>query len=47
MGEVISTSWLILDDAEKEELKKKIENIEIYSASFAGNELEKNFLIDL
>lgn len=47
LGEVLSTSWLILDEAEKEELKKKIEDIEIYSASFAGNELEKNYLIDL
>jgi FAD:protein FMN transferase len=47
MGEVISTSWMIMDDDQKEELKKEIKNIEIYSADFAGNKLEKNFLIDL
>ena len=47
LGEVISTSWMILDDAEKEELKKEIKDIEIFSAGFAGDILEKKFVIEL
>lgn len=47
LGEVISTSWMILDNTEKEELKKEIKDIEIFSADFAGDILEKKFVIEL
>lgn len=47
LGEVLSTAWMIADDAEKEELKREIKDVELFSADFAGHKIDKKLLIDL
>lgn len=47
MGEVISTSWLILNEEEREKLEKEVRSIEIFWAEIAINEPENSLSTDL